>query len=264
MRRRARRCRVCSIVRVVRVARRASLPRARRGDLRLPPPDRLGATLGRGCDRVRALDRLEGAEAGRDLSGQRAQCGSRRTGTSGPAPVTCCTWTPASTRASNGQATASPATARSQDRYAPRRCRLRARDRRRPLAGSPMPRSTTTRKPRPSSASSTRALAFYADHGITAEATDDRQRLGLRPKPRLRRLLSRRQIHHLTTKPYRPRTNGKVERFHQTMAREWAYGLTYDSHRERPRPATLAPPLRMKVKCWTLGGSFARVRVGCG
>ncbi|MBA3843212.1 MAG: transposase, partial [Actinobacteria bacterium] len=38
---------------------------------------------------------------------------------------------------------------------------------------------------------------------------------------------------HLTTKPYRPRTNGKVERFHQTMAREWAYGLAYRSSRHR-------------------------------
>ena len=49
----------------------------------------------------------------------------------------------------------------------------------------------------------------------------------------LRELLARRGIRHLTTQPCRPRTNGKVERFHQTMAREWAYGLTYRSHRER-------------------------------
>ena len=48
-----------------------------------------------------------------------------------------------------------------------------------------------------------------------------------------RELLSRHGIRHLKTKPYRPRTNGKVERFHQTMAREWAYGLAYDSHRDR-------------------------------
>jgi transposase InsO family protein len=49
----------------------------------------------------------------------------------------------------------------------------------------------------------------------------------------LRQLLDGNDIRHLTTKPYRPRTNGKVERFHQTMAREWAYGLSYRSHRER-------------------------------
>jgi len=45
--------------------------------------------------------------------------------------------------------------------------------------------------------------------------------------------LARHGIRHLTTEPYRPRTNGKVERFHQTMAREWAYGLSYRSHRQR-------------------------------
>ena len=28
-------------------------------------------------------------------------------------------------------------------------------------------------------------------------------------------------------------TNGKVERFHQTMAREWGYGLTYRSSEHR-------------------------------
>jgi len=49
----------------------------------------------------------------------------------------------------------------------------------------------------------------------------------------LRELLTRQRIRHLLTRPRRPRTNGKVERFHQTMAREWAYGLVYGSHRER-------------------------------
>ena len=49
----------------------------------------------------------------------------------------------------------------------------------------------------------------------------------------LRELLTDHRIRHLTTEPYRPRTNGKVERFHQTMAREWAYGLAYASHRQR-------------------------------
>jgi transposase InsO family protein len=46
-------------------------------------------------------------------------------------------------------------------------------------------------------------------------------------------LLAKRGIRHLTTEPYRPRTNGKVERFHQTMAREWAYRLRYRSSRHR-------------------------------
>jgi len=46
-------------------------------------------------------------------------------------------------------------------------------------------------------------------------------------------LLAAHQIRHLTTEPYRPRTNGKVERFHQTMEREWAKGVRYRSHRHR-------------------------------
>jgi len=35
-------------------------------------------------------------------------------------------------------------------------------------------------------------------------------------------LLADNQIRHIRIRAYRPRTNGKVERFHETMAREWA------------------------------------------
>ena len=42
-------------------------------------------------------------------------------------------------------------------------------------------------------------------------------------------LLRRREIRHQIRRPCRPQTNGKVERFHQTMARQWAYGLGYRS-----------------------------------
>jgi hypothetical protein len=38
-----------------------------------------------------------------------------------------------------------------------------------------------------------------------------------------------------STRPYRPQTNGKIERFHQTMGTEWAYGMTYASARARAR-----------------------------
>jgi transposase InsO family protein len=78
-----------------------------------------------------------------------------------------------------------------------------------------------------------RALAFYEQYGISAKRlmTDNAWQYARSRK--LRHLLERHQIRHLTTRPYRPRTNGKVERFHQTMAREWAYGLVYQSHRQR-------------------------------
>ena len=51
----------------------------------------------------------------------------------------------------------------------------------------------------------------------------------------LAELLGTHAIRHLVTRPYRPQTNGKVERFHQTMAREWGYGVVYASHHHRTR-----------------------------
>jgi transposase InsO family protein len=78
-----------------------------------------------------------------------------------------------------------------------------------------------------------RALAFYARHGITAKRVMTDNALSYARNRSLRELLADRGISHLTTAPYRPRTNGKVERFHQTMAREWGYGLVYRSHRHR-------------------------------
>jgi transposase InsO family protein len=78
-----------------------------------------------------------------------------------------------------------------------------------------------------------RALAFFEQRGIIAKRLMTDNGFSYVRNRSLRELLDRREIKHLTTAPYRPRTNGKVERFHQTMAREWAYGLAYRSHRQR-------------------------------
>jgi transposase InsO family protein len=78
-----------------------------------------------------------------------------------------------------------------------------------------------------------RALAFFAEHGIRARRLMTDNAWAYTRSRALRQLLARHAIRHLRTQPHRPRTNGKVERFHQTMAREWAYGLSYRSHDER-------------------------------
>ena len=78
-----------------------------------------------------------------------------------------------------------------------------------------------------------RALAFFEGEGISAKRLMSDNAFAYVKNRSLRQLLAERGIRHLKTEPYRPRTNGKVERFHQTMAREWAYGLAYRSHRQR-------------------------------
>jgi transposase InsO family protein len=78
-----------------------------------------------------------------------------------------------------------------------------------------------------------RALDWFQDHGIIAKRLMSDNAWSYTHNRSLRELLVAREIKHLRTQPYRPQTNGKVERFHQTMAREWAYGMSYRSHRHR-------------------------------
>jgi len=80
-----------------------------------------------------------------------------------------------------------------------------------------------------------RALAFFARHGIQAKRLMTDNAWCYTHSHRFRALLADHGIKHLTTQPYRPRTNGKVERFHQTMAREWAYGVRYQDSTTRHR-----------------------------
>jgi transposase InsO family protein len=49
------------------------------------------------------------------------------------------------------------------------------------------------------------------------------------------RMCWRHRLHHLRTRPYTPRTNGKAERFIQTLLREWAYAAPYSTSAHRAR-----------------------------
>jgi transposase InsO family protein len=83
-----------------------------------------------------------------------------------------------------------------------------------------------------------RTIAFYAAHGITVERvmTDN----GSAYRAHTHRLAcTALGIRHLRTRPYRPRTNGKAERFIQTLTHDWARGRLYANSAERSR--ALAP-----------------------
>ena len=79
-----------------------------------------------------------------------------------------------------------------------------------------------------------RAVAYYRRYGIRVEAVlsdNGSCYRGLAHAIACRRL----KIRHLRTRPYRPQTNGKAERFIRTMLAGWAYGAIYGSSRERTR-----------------------------
>jgi transposase InsO family protein len=78
-----------------------------------------------------------------------------------------------------------------------------------------------------------RALAFFAVHRIQLKRLMTDNAFTYTKNRTLRELLAAEGIRHLTTQPYRPRTNGKVERFHQTMGREWAHGRRYPTSHHR-------------------------------
>jgi transposase InsO family protein len=77
-----------------------------------------------------------------------------------------------------------------------------------------------------------RAVAFYARHGITVQAVMSDN--GACYRSTIHAFACRAlAIRHLRTRPYRPRTNGKAERFIRTLLAGWAYGAIYGSSRER-------------------------------
>ena len=80
-----------------------------------------------------------------------------------------------------------------------------------------------------------RALAWFAGHDITARRLMTDGAWAYTHNRALRALLTQREIRHIVTPPYTPRWNGKVERFHQTMEREWAKGLRYRNSTARNR-----------------------------
>lgn len=83
-----------------------------------------------------------------------------------------------------------------------------------------------------------RAVAWFAERDVTIERVMTDNGAPYRSTA-WERWCADHDIRHLRTRPYRPRTNGKAERFIQTMLREWAYAAVYRNSTHR---TTALPP----------------------
>lgn len=77
-----------------------------------------------------------------------------------------------------------------------------------------------------------RATAWFAEHGVSVERVLSDNGSCYRAHA-WREACAELGIVHKRTRPYRPQTNGKAERFHRTLAEGWAYARFYASETER-------------------------------
>jgi transposase InsO family protein len=98
-----------------------------------------------------------------------------------------------------------------------------------------------------------RALAWYARLGVHVERvmTDNGSAYVSKLFASTLRAAG---VRHIRTRPFRPRTNGKAERFIQTSLREWAYARPYISSAQRTEA----------VGPWTDAYNLARPHAGIG
>ena len=78
-----------------------------------------------------------------------------------------------------------------------------------------------------------RAMDWFAGHGVAVERVMTDNAMNYRLARSFQSALSTAGVRHLRTRPYRPQTNGKVERFNQTLLNEWAYDQPYRSNQAR-------------------------------
>jgi transposase InsO family protein len=79
-----------------------------------------------------------------------------------------------------------------------------------------------------------RAVAYFARLGVCVQRVMTDNGNAYRSR-RHAHQCARLKIKHLRTRPYRPCTNGKVERMIQTLLREWAYALPYPTSTKRAK-----------------------------
>lgn len=77
------------------------------------------------------------------------------------------------------------------------------------------------------------AVAFFAEHGVRVERVMTDNAMTYTQSRGLAATFAELGIRHLRTRPRRPQTNGKAERFIGSLQREWAYARLYRSNAER-------------------------------
>ena len=77
-----------------------------------------------------------------------------------------------------------------------------------------------------------RALRWFRERGVRVERVMTDNGSGYVAKL-FRKVLRMLRIRHIRTRPYTPKTNGKAERFIQTLLREWAYAIPFRSSHTR-------------------------------
>ncbi len=89
------------------------------------------------------------------------------------------------------------------------------------------------------------ALRYYKTLGVTVDSVMTGNGAAYKSR-RFAKLLRRLGIRHIRTRPHTPRTNGKAERFIQTLLREWAYAFIYpNSDARRQRAGALDASLQL-------------------
>lgn len=78
----------------------------------------------------------------------------------------------------------------------------------------------------------TRALAWFNGHGVECRQVMSDNGSAYISKA-LAKACSVLMLKHIRTRPYTPRTNGKAERFIQTLCKEWAYAMPFQNSQER-------------------------------
>ena len=79
------------------------------------------------------------------------------------------------------------------------------------------------------------AAGFFAEHGVRIEQVMTDNALNYVRSEAFAEAMAGLQITHVRIPPYRPRANGKVERFNRTLSEEWAYRRLYRSNSARLR-----------------------------